>query len=194
MIIFYTIEIQNDFKNIIDAPYCFFQIAFSVFSIRESGWKDIIIIYTNMEEKFKKIFFKYDNIEYRQMPENYKKWAGSYFGNYCHSRCFLISDLLKEFKKPILYLDPDTGIKKGCREEYWKGLLKKKNPIFYRPETYNNFLFWCIPQLLEDIWPSFKKDFKIPSNAYVINNGIMFFPYNWKGIKTAKNYKKFIIN
>lgn len=190
MIIFYTVKIKNNFKTIEDAPFCFFQTLLSAYSIRKAKWEDLIIIYTNAEEKFKKTLFKYDNIEYRQMPDEYKKWAGGYFEDYCHSRCFLAFDLLEEFKQPVLYLDPDTGIKNNCGIKERKKFLQQKNPVFYRPEIYNNFSFWCIPKTIENIWPTFKKDMGIPGRACVINNGVLFFPYNRKGLVSAREMRE----
>lgn len=183
MIIFYTIHLK-DFRSINEAPVPFFQLWYSIYSIRSRlGSKIRILIYTDNFKKTNILRSLYPNIELREAEKKDRYYSGDYAGDYGHLRIPLFKKLLKEFKSPVLYLDPDTGLSKEAGPQNIARLEKEKKPLAYSNERYNYFFLWNKP--VRKFIPDFYHLFKIRDEAYIRNNGIMFFPFNAEALALA---------
>jgi len=194
ILFFYTLEIGN-INNIKEAPDQFFQLLLSINSIRKVfGNDDLIQIYTDNPEFIKNVlehpYFKNINKNIEIIKGNEEKflYSGPYGKKYGHARMILLPELVKEYKNyTVIYLDPDTGIRKNS-EKFRKYILYPLSVFLYRPEPHNLFNFFHSGGKLIDFWPKFYKEYNIPDKSYCINNGVIIVPnYNfYYQIKEAK--------
>ena len=96
-----------------------------------------------------------------------------------HSRVFIIDELRKKYKCPIVYMDNDTGISLGNGKSCYE-MIKQTNTIrFYQIEKWTSFynLYISVGELEKFTEIQTKYNNTLNVNTVIRNNGIIIYGY-----------------
>jgi hypothetical protein len=161
-------------------------------SIREfKKYNFKIIIYTTNTDSLYNYLKQYNILDYilikKYSPSNYgvpeilpldKKYE-PFINGIGHARIFVLKELRKHYKCPIVYMDNDTGISLGKGEECFEMIMQTKTIRYYALEKWITFseLYSKMGQYDELIGFHNKYPSLIKHNINPRNNGIIIYGY-----------------
>ena len=173
----YTFDPQ---QTCIDKNYNIEMLIYSVLSIYIELPESNIYIYTSKKEELENIFNKYNipTLSIKEINQKYMTDGSTTFAKIGHSRIYIIPELLDNTNYNLIYMDNDTMVLPGKRNNVLYLLKNVIHPVGFILESHMTVKKWLNmsanindPNIIEEMCKGY-------DNYYINNNGIIIYPNN----------------